>query len=161
MITHATPSDAQDICDLWNHYVDETIATFRPDRYTPELIIEIINEINVKNWGFVVAREEALLGFALYRQFRAGAGYIHSMENSLYLAPNAQRRGIGTALMNALEAHAIAHNVHSMTGVITSENLSSVAFHETLGYINVGEMPEIGTKFGKFHGVIFMQKILK
>jgi phosphinothricin acetyltransferase len=111
--------------------------------------------------AFLVAEEDAaLLGFASYAQFRAGLGYMRSMEHTINLAPAARGRGLGPRLLAALETHAARAGHHVMVAAITSANLASIAFHAGQGYAEVGRMPQVGWKFGQYHDLTLMQKIL-
>ncbi|MFA5538894.1 MAG: N-acetyltransferase family protein, partial [Gemmobacter sp.] len=110
---------------------------------------------------FLVAEEgSTVLGFATYGQFRAGPGYARSMEHSINLAPKARGRGLGAALMRALEDHARAAGVRILVGGITATNAASLALHARLGYAEVGRLPDAGWKFGRYHELVFMQKVL-
>lgn len=157
----ATASDAPAIAAIWNWLIRDTDITFNPVEKTEEEIAGLIAERMENGWGFFVAEQGGhLLGYATYAQFRGGLGYARSMEHSIHLAPEAQGMGIGRALMQAMEDHARQAGVHVMVGGITGTNSGSVAFHEKLGYRIVGTMPEQGWKFGRYHDLVLMQKLL-
>ncbi len=160
MIFPAKIEDANEIADLWNFYVENSTATFRSQLYTKEEIATLLEFCTKNEFPFLTARNETLLGFALYKQFRNGNGYRHTMEHTIYLHAQAQGRGIGRKLMNALEKHAKFRNVHSFIGGVTAANKDSIQFHERLGFRVRATLPEIAEKFGKWHDIAFMQKIL-
>jgi L-amino acid N-acyltransferase len=62
--------------------------------------------------------------------------------------------------MAAVEAHAHAAGAHVMVAAITADNLASIRFHKGLGYDQVGLLPQVGYKFGLYHDLVLMQKIL-
>ena len=90
------------------------------------------------------ADDGRVLGFASYDQFRAGNGYVHAMEHTVILAPEAHGRGLGRALMTAIEEHARMRGGHSMVAGVSGENAAGIAFHRALGYAHVGLLPQSG-----------------
>ena len=108
----------------------------------------------------IAIKDGTLLGFANYGQFRSGVGYAHTKEHTVILADNAQGKGVGQALITALESHAKQNDVHSMIAGVSDENSTAIAFHKELGYEQVGHIPQAGRKFGRWLGVVLLQKIL-
>ncbi|MGL4309103.1 MAG: GNAT family N-acetyltransferase [Paracoccaceae bacterium] len=160
-IRPAVASDAPAIAAIWNQLIRDTDVTFNPVEKPVQEIQTLIAERSEKGWGFFVAEDDGkLLGYATYAQFRGGMGYVRSMEHSIHIAPAGQGRGIGRALMQAIEDHARAAGVHVMVGGITGTNKGSVDFHARLGYEIVGRMPEQGWKFDRYHDLVLMQKLL-
>ena len=159
MIRPARPADAQAITDLWNPIIRDTVITFNP---VQKPVTEILDMIQAPPPGvFLVAQDQgAIVGFARFFQFRGGLGYAHTMEHTINLAPAARGRGLGRALMAALEDAARAQSAHSMIAAITGSNTESIAFHAALGYAHVGMVPQAGWKFGQWHDLVLMQKIL-
>jgi len=89
-------------------------------------------------------------GYATYAPWRGKSGYRHTVENSVYLADEFQRRGLGRALMVELIARARAAGHHVMLADIEAGNSASVRLHESLGFAHVGRLPEVGTKFARW-----------
>ncbi|MFC8596943.1 GNAT family N-acetyltransferase [Isoptericola sp. NPDC057191] len=98
----------------------------------------------------VADHDGAVAGYATYAQWRAKAGYRHTVEDSVYVADGFQGRGLGRALMTELVARARAAGHHVMLADIEAGNAASVRLHESLGFTHVGRLPEIGTKFGRW-----------
>lgn len=103
---------------------------------------------------------QEVLGYASLSQWYDTPVYAHTAESSLYLAPNAQGRGLGTTLMRALldEARRLGH--HVVLSRIWSENLPSIAMCRKCGYETVGIQREIGFRRGKWEDCVVMQVIL-
>ena len=155
-ILPASAADADAIIAIWNPVIRDTTVTFNSVVKTPADVTAMIDNRD----AFLVARDEDLLGFATYSQFRAGVGYAHTMEHTVILSPTARRKGVGRALMSALETHARGNGVHSMIASISEENPAAVAFHTGIGYTEVGRIPEVGRKFDRWIASVLMQKIL-
>ena len=156
MIRPAHPGDAPAIAALWNPIIRDTAITFNPQEKTSAEIAEMI----VARACFLVAEETGLQGFATYAQFRAGLGYAQSQEHTIILAPAGRGRGLGRALMSALEADARDRGHHVMVAGVSASNPDGIAFHAALGYAIVGRMPQVGWKLGPWHDLVLMQKIL-
>ena len=87
-------------------------------------------------------------------------GYKHTVEHSVYVHQNARRTGVASALMATLIERARAQGKHVMVGGIEAKNEASLALHSRFGFEKVGYLPEVGTKFGRWLDLIFMQLIL-
>ncbi len=82
------------------------------------------------------------------------------MEHSVYVRADCRGRGIGRAMLAALEDAARSGGFHAMVGGIAHDNASSIALHRALGFAEVGRMPEIARKFGQWQTLVLMQKLL-
>ncbi|MHA6267232.1 GNAT family N-acetyltransferase [uncultured Aliiroseovarius sp.] len=157
MIRPAKDADARDIRALWNLAIRDTLITFNSVEKSLDEVRGAIHDYD----AFVVAESDGVvLGYAAFGPFRAGAGYAHTKEHSIMLAPDARGRGIGRALMRALEDEGRAQGVHSLIASVSGSNPDSTAFHVALGFAQVGIVPEAGRKFGRWHDLILMQKRL-
>jgi len=154
----ATRADAAPIVAFWNPVIRDTTITFSTEEKTAE---GIKADIASCGGAFLVAEDAgALLGFARYGQFRGGSGYRHSQEHTIILAPESRGRGVGRALMAAIEDHARQSGVHVMIGGVSGENTAGIAFHKAVGYAVTGEMSQVGFKFGRWLDLVLLQKIL-
>lgn len=149
------------IAEIWNGVIRATTVIFHTTERDAAAVAAFIAARRAAGREFWVAAEgDRVLGFASYDQFRSGNGYAHAMEHTVILAPEAQGRGAGRALMAALEDHAAARGAHVMIAAIDAENAAGRAFHAALGYRQTGFMPQTGRKFGRWLDLVLMQKIL-
>lgn len=161
MIRPARPEDAAAILEFWNPLIRDTLVTFNPVEKTEAELRETITAKPLSGHAFLVAEEDgAILGFASYGQFRAGLGYARAMEHTIILAPGAKGKGVGRALMAAIEDHARAKGYHTMVAGVSGGNPQGRAFHAAIGYAEVGVIPESGFKFGRYWDLVLMQKVL-
>ena len=157
-IRPATASDAPAIARITNAIIRDTLVTFTTDERSAAQIAE---DIKARVPGYLVAEHDShVIGFATYGPFRTGPGYAQTCEHTIQLSPDARGKGVGRALMSALQDIAQAQGVHVLVAGISSANPGAEAFHAALGYSKVGVMPEVGFKFGQRLDLVLMQKIL-
>ena len=114
-----------------------------------------------KGFPIIVAKvADEIVGFGYYSEFRFREAYKFTVEHSVYAKKNYIGKGIGKLLLSELIELAKKQNLHTMIGVIDSENESSIAFHEKFGFEKAGFIKESGFKFDRWLHSVFMQKIL-
>lgn len=161
MIRPARAEDAPALAALLNHWILHTAVTFNPAPKTEADILAMIADKAKAGHAFLVAEEDGqLLGQASYGQFRAGQGYRTCMEHSISLLPGTPRKGLGRALLTAVEDHARTQGAHQMIAGISGENTAGQAFHARMGYRPIATIPEAGFKFGRYMDLVLMQKFL-
>lgn len=160
-IRTADMPDIDAIRGIWNPAIRDTLITFTTAQKSPAELRRMIVEKPAQGHPFLVALQAGkVTGFATYGRFRSGPGYDRTMEHSIMLAPNAQGKGVGRALLTALEEHAHAHGVHSLIAGISGENPAAVAFHLRCGFRKLAVLPQVGHKFRRWLDLILMQKYL-
>ncbi|MCR8722973.1 GNAT family N-acetyltransferase [Frigidibacter sp. ROC022] len=161
MIRPARAEDVPALLALWNPVIRDTIVTFSSEEKTADSLSAMIAARHAAGRAFFVAEVDGVAqGLATYDQFRGGNGYAHAMEHTVILADAARGRGLGRALVAAVEDHARAAGHHAMMAGVSAENAAGVAFHGRLGYREVGRLPEVGRKFGRWLDLVLMQKLL-
>lgn len=109
---------------------------------------------------FLVAELEGnVAGYAYAGAYRERPAYRATCEDSIYIAPAVQRKGVGRALLTALIADCEARGFRQMLGGI-SGGAASIALHEALGFREVGRLHAVGFKLGRWCDVIWMQRAL-
>jgi phosphinothricin acetyltransferase len=105
----------------------------------------------------VAIEGDELAGYATYARWRAKFGYRHTVEDSVYIAAPFQGRGVGRALLVELVERARAAGHHVMLADIESGNAASIGLHQSLGFVEVGRLREIGTKFDRWLDLTILQ----
>jgi L-amino acid N-acyltransferase YncA len=108
----------------------------------------------------VATLDDAVIGYASFGDFRAFDGYRFTVENSVYVAEPARRKGAASALLAALIERAGAIGKHVMIAGIAGENEISIHLHARHGFVETARMPEVGFKFGRWLDLVFMQRKL-
>ena len=114
-----------------------------------------------KEFPIIVAKvADEIVGFGYYSEFRFREAYKFTVEHSVYAKKNFVGKGIGKLLLSELIELAKKQDLHTMIGVIDSENESSIGFHEKFGFEKAGFIKESGFKFDRWLHSVFMQKML-
>ena len=152
--------DAEAISGVWNQIILKTDKTFNSIEVKPSDITAMIAEKGREGHPLIVAERNGILGFATYGQFRSSVGYARTMEHTIIVRDGAQRSGVGRMLMERIEEIAKTNNVHSLVAGISGTNNAAILFHRAQGFVQVGRMPEVGYKFGRWHDLVLMQKMV-
>lgn len=161
MIRAAQASDIPALLAIWNPVIRDTAITFNAVQKTPEDLAQLLSDKAALGHGFLVAEHMGMVvGFGTYGQFRNGIGYAHTMEHTIVLSDQSRGKGIGRALMTAIEDHARAGGAHSIFAGVSAENAMGYAFHLAMGYHEVVRLSRVGYKFGRWMDLHLMQKML-
>ena len=161
MIRIATEKDIPQILAIYGPYVEDTTVSFEYTVPTEGTFLERFRTVTAQFPWLVWEEEEKVLGYAYGSPPYARAAYGWCAEPSVYLAPQAQRRGIGTALYAALERILALQGYQVLYALVTSENDASMAFHRKNGYAVRAQFPDCAYKFGRVLGVTWLEKRLK
>jgi phosphinothricin acetyltransferase len=160
MIRSATVEDAKAICDIYNHYVENSIISFEEQAVSVDDMTQRVAR-TTRSLPWLVAEEGGdVVGYACAGEWRERSAYRFSVKSTVYVAPNATGRGIGSQLYAALISELRTRSVHSIIAAIALPNPPSVALHETLGFQKVGHLREVGRKFGRWIDVGYWELIL-
>jgi phosphinothricin acetyltransferase len=159
-----TLADMPAVQAIYAHHVLTGTASFELEAPSlEEMTGRFRHVVDEGRFPFLVAAEgPRMLGYAYASEFRERPAYRHTCENSVYVAPDAFRRGAGRALMHALIVQCEARGLREMLALIgDSENLASIALHRALGFNEVGTFRNVGFKFGGWLDVVLMQRSLR
>ena len=161
-ILDAVPAHQPGLLEIYNQVVADTAAIYRDDPATAEERAAWIADRQSAGFPVLVAEEDgAVLGYPSYGPWRAAfPGYRFTVEHTVMIRDGLRGRGLGRALMEALEARARAQGLHAMLGSVDADNLGSIRLHEALGYREVARFPQVGAKFGRWLDMVFLQKLL-
>ncbi len=156
----AEARDLSQMLAIYGPYVENTAYSFE---YTVPTLAEFTArfESYTKQFPWLVWEENGeILGYAYGSAPFERAAFGWCAEGSIYLSPKAHRRGIGTKLYKVLEELLKLQGYRKLYALVTSENRSSVIFHEALGYRQMATFSDCGYKFGRLHSLIWLEKDL-
>jgi phosphinothricin acetyltransferase len=156
--------DLEALTALYNHYVRETAITFDTAIFTPEerrpWLLSHPEDGPHRLMVATTLDSQRILGYATSSPFRAKPAYATSVETTVYVAPHAGRRGIGTLLYKALFEALSGEDLHRAYAGIAQPNEASARLHERFGFRYVGTYREVGRKFGRYWDVAWYEKPL-
>ena len=162
LIRPSRDEDITAITAIYAHHVLHGTGTFETE---PPSAADMANrraDVLSKGLPYLVAEEDGeILGFAYGNWFKPRPAYRYSVEDSVYLAPGLDRKGLGRALLAELLAHCEAAGIRKVMAIIgDSANAGSVGVHRAMGFTQVGIVEACGWKFGAWRDIVIMQKTL-
>jgi len=162
LIRPAAAADVAAIAGIYAHAVRCGTASFELEPPDEAEMARRWRAIVEAGYPYLVAQADgAVLGYAYAGPYRARPAYRWSVENSVYVAAEALRRGIGRALLDALIAEAERRGFRQMIAVIgDSAQTPSIALHRAAGFRLIGTLEAVGFKHGRWLDTVLMQRAL-
>lgn len=161
-IRPATVQDMAQVQAIYGYYVTRTAASFEE---TPPSVQEMCrrrDQIVGRGLPYLVAEDQGeLVGYTYAGPWRHRSAYRYTLEDSIYVAPFVQGRGVGKALLGALVETCSGMGFRRMIAVIgDSANQGSIGLHRSLGFVQEGVLRGVGLKFGRWVDVVMMHRVL-
>jgi phosphinothricin acetyltransferase len=157
----AEDADLAAIDDIYNHYVRTSTCTAQYEPTTPDerrtWFVEHAPELHPVT---VAERDGRVVGWGAISRYHGRAGYRYTVENSVYVAPDEQRRGVGRALLDDLIVRARGAGHRTIIAAIAGDQAGSIALHARAGFVEVGRMRDVVVKLGQWLDVVYMQLML-
>lgn len=152
--------DIPRVCDIYNHYILATNASFEVEPVpVAEMERRVVEFTNV--FPFLVYEEEGdVLGFCYASKWRPRPAYRYTAEVTIYLDKEHLGRGIGKQLYQELFARLRTQGMHSLIAAIALPNEKSQALHESFGFKQVAHFKDMGYKLNQWIDVGYWQKML-
>jgi phosphinothricin acetyltransferase len=160
-IRRATADDLPALVDIYNHYIMHTPITFDLEPVTVDQRRSWFEQFaDAGPHRLLVATEDSrVLGYACTHQFRTKAAYNPTVETTIYCAPDATGRGVGSALYSALFEALEGEDLHCFVAGITLPNEASVALHKRYGFNPIGVFHAVGRKFEQYWDVGWYERL--
>ena len=162
LIRPSRDEDLPALTAIYGHHVLHSTGTFETEPPSVADMTARRADVLSKGLPYLVAEEDGrIAGFAYGNWFKPRPAYRYSVEDSIYLAPDLHRKGLGRALLTELLARCEAVGIRKMMAIIgDSANAGSVGVHLALGFTQVGLIESCGWKFGAWRDIVIMQKTL-
>ncbi len=163
IIRDSEDADLPAVAAIYAHHVRHGFGSFEEAPPALDELARRRREILSKHLPYLVASDGTgtILGYAYASPYRARSAYRFTIEDSIYIAPHAARRGIGRLLLEALIERCTRSGYRQMIAVIgDSGNDGSIGLHQSLGFVRAALLPTIGFKRGRWIDCVMMQRPL-
>lgn len=149
----AVPEDGSKLSEIYAPYVTDTTISFEYEAPSAEEFSSRISK-KLDKYPYLVGEKDGVpVAYAYASEFRERAAYGYDAELSVYVSREMQHSGMGRQLYSALIRILKAQNFVNLYAWITSPNPKSEAFHTSMGFEKLCEIPDIGYKMNAWHGI--------
>ena len=158
----ATPQDIPAIHAIYSHHVLKGLASFEEEPPPPEELRRRLGDVIGQGLPYLVADfGGAIAGYGYCAPYRTRSAYRYALEDSIYVRPDVQGRGVGTALLAELIRRCESLGYRQLIAVIgDSAHVASINLHAACGFLRVGTLRSVGFKFGRWVDSVIMQRPL-
>jgi L-amino acid N-acyltransferase YncA len=158
-IRPAALADISAITRIYAHAVEHGTASFELAAPDEAEMTRRMQTLLDGQFPYLVAEVDGgVAGYAYASLYRTRPAYRFTVEDSVYVAPDLQRRGIGIALLKTLIEASTARGYRQMIAVIgDSDQAASIGVHKACGFAPAGNLKSIGYKFGRWLDTPLMQ----
>jgi phosphinothricin acetyltransferase len=158
----AGPDDIGEIHAIYAHHVLKGLASFEEEPPSQAELRRRYEEVTARGLPYLVAEFGGMVaGYAYCTLYRTRSAYRYALEDSVYIRPDAQGRGIGRTLLAELVRRCEILGYRQMIAVIgDSANAASIGLHASAGFLRVGTLRSAGFKFGRWVDSVLMQRPL-
>jgi phosphinothricin acetyltransferase len=158
----ALPEDMPAVQAIYAHHVLTGLASFEEEAPSAAELRRRYDEVTAKRLPYLVADfGGTVAGYGYCAPYRSRSAYRYALEDSIYVRPDAQGRGVGGALLAELIRRCEALGYRQLIAVIgDSGHAASIGLHESQGFLRVGTLRSVGFKFGRWVDSVLMQRPL-
>ena len=162
MVRPATAQDLAAVTALYNRFVAETAVNFDAEPFTPARRREWFSQFGATGRYRIFAGfwDGGFAGYAASMRHKVKRGYDTTVETTIYVDPDFAGRGVGTALYEALIGSLAGEDIRSMVAGVALPNEASIRLHAMFGFEEVGTFHAVGRKFGRFHDVMWLERLV-
>jgi L-amino acid N-acyltransferase YncA len=165
LIREATNEDISGMLGVFNYYVESSFAAYIETPVGPEFFqtIQGEKEQNENEYFpfYVIEEKGKIVGIGALRPYFPFPNFRHTGMVSYFILPEHTRKGLGSRMLDKLCTEAREKKMKSLLANLSSKNEASLNFHMKHGFIGCGRFKEVGTKFGKYFDIIWLQKFLE
>ena len=160
MIRLATADDSEEILKIYAPYIAETTISFETEVPSVNEFRKRIENIT-RQYPFLIYEVGGkTVGYAYASKHRERAAYAYNVDVSVYVMPEYHGSGIAYKLYDCLFTLLAEMGYINAYAGCTVPNTKSVKFHEKFGFKIIGTLHKTGYKFGKWHDVVWLEKMI-
>jgi L-amino acid N-acyltransferase YncA len=158
----AAVGDLNAVAAIFGHYVTSSVVTFEVTPPTAEYWHRTRDALGRRGLPFLVCEcAGRVVGYAYAGPWRSKPAYRHTVESTIYLAPDHTGRGLGRLLLGALLQHCAKAGAEQVIAVVAdSGNAASAALHRACGFTEAGRLRNVGRKHGRLIDTVLFQRDL-
>jgi len=160
MIRVATSTDSQAILDIYAPYITDTAITFETEVPDISAFTQRVTAICAQYPFLVYLEGNDIVGYAYASQHRERAAYRYGVDVSIYVLPQYHGSGVAHRLYGCLFELLKMLGYYNAYAACTVPNDKSIRFHQKLGFTLIGTHHNTGYKLGKWHDVVWLEKVL-
>lgn len=165
VIREATPQDIEGMLEIFNYYIENSFAAYLETPVGPEFFHTSHDEDESNKTEhspfYVMEENNRVVGLGALRPYLPFRNFQHIGVVSYFMLPEYTRKGLGTKLLDALCQDAKKKNIKSLLANVSSKNQASLNFHLKHGFVECGRFKAVGTKFGMYFDIVWLQKFLE
>ncbi|MBN2509039.1 MAG: N-acetyltransferase [Spirochaetales bacterium] len=159
MIRPVRKSDAEHICSIYNHYIQNTIITFEETPVGTSEMEKRITEVTATFPWLVYEEFGTVAGYAYAFPWKGRCAYRYTVEATVYVKNGMEKKGIGAMLYEQLLAELPKKNIHTVVACLALPNEGSQRLHEKFGFEKTAHFREVGYKFEKWIDVGYWELV--
>jgi L-amino acid N-acyltransferase YncA len=162
IVRPAEPDDLTAIGAIYGHHVFSGVATFELTPPDGDEWRRRFDHVRACGLPFLAAeRHGQVIGYAYCAPWKSRPAYRHTVEESIYLSPEAVGHGLGGRLLDALIDACRARGVREVIAVVVdADAAASLALHRSRGFTAAGRLRSVGYKHGRWLDTLLLQKTL-
>lgn len=160
VVRPASEKDLGSINDIYNHYVATSTCSYQEELETAESRAIWFRKHGPRYPVFVAEQQTRVIAWGSLSPYHVRSAYRFTVENSIYVHPQHQRRGIGSRMLLELISAARTLGYRAIIAAIDSAQTGSVALHARHGFQPVGHFRQVGMKFGRWLDVVYLEFLL-
>jgi L-amino acid N-acyltransferase YncA len=162
LVRDALLEDMAAIVAIYSHHVRSGVGSFEEEAPSVEIMTQRWRAVTTRGLPWILAEVDGVIaGYAYARPYHERSAYRFTLEDAVYVAPDAARSGLGWALLSSVIDRCAAQGYRQMVAIIgDSANAGSIGLHAALGFQHVGVLRNVGVKFGRTLDCVLMQREL-
>jgi L-amino acid N-acyltransferase YncA len=162
-IRPSTADDMGAISAIYAHHVLTGVATFEVDPPDPDEMLRRFHSVSDRGLPFLTALlDDEVVGYAYCSPWKSRPAYRHTVEDSVYIAPHAVGRRVGSSLLDALLEACRRSSVRQVIAVVVDADAdASLSLHRRRGFVDAGRLSAVGFKHGRWLDTILLQRTLQ
>jgi phosphinothricin acetyltransferase len=162
VIRRTSPDDLEAVGTIYTHHVQTGVATFELTAPDATEWQRRMHAITGDGLPFLTATMDGrVAGYAYCAPWKARPAYRRTVEDSIYVAPDAVGCGVGGLLLDALLLECTRAGVREVIAVIVDAGaVASLALHRTRGFVDAGRLTAVGFKHGRWLDTLLLQRSL-